>query len=200
MPLSTQKERRAAEATRRDPAAAAGFTLIEMMAVLLIICILVSLAIGAYWKARDTAWREKARDTARQLAIAWNMRLVDDTKFPDSIPDSGNNSVSGAPSVNPADGLEPTFATTGANMALVCVASNNTQSRVYFEQNATQRSLTLSGGLKDHWDHYFYVTLDKDYDGTIKSPVDGSTIHANVIVWSMGKRPDKKEEWVVAFQ
>lgn len=200
------------EGCPRRPAASsrAAFTLVEMLAVLLIISVLASVALGAYWKARDTAWREKTRDTARQLAIAWNMRLVDDAKFPDAksfdltasvVTDSGTVPASATDSPGDPNALA-TFATTPLNMALVCVASNNTQSRIYFEQNAAQRASILNGGgLKDHWNNFFYVRLDKHYDGKIPNPTNSTTsIRANVIVWSTGKRPDHMNEWILAFQ
>jgi len=190
------------------------FTLAEVLVALVVIGILATLGVGSYWKARDTAWREKTRDTAHQLAIAWNMRLVDDGQFPapsmfdntivPKIPlaNSGNvqQQLSGPYSWsdgNGNSGKAQIFASTVPNMAQVCVSSNNVQRRIYFEQSAAART----NGLLDHWGNYFYVALDTSYIGTIASPTNTATvIHANVLVWSTGKTPSNPSSWIVAGQ
>ena len=62
-----------------------GFTLIEMIAVLLILALVAAAVTGGLAKARDRAWRLRARDTCRQLCEAWNMYLIDEHKFPDEL-------------------------------------------------------------------------------------------------------------------
>jgi prepilin-type N-terminal cleavage/methylation domain-containing protein len=171
----------------------AGFTLIELLTVIVIIGIIFSSITIAYQHARTAAWKEKARDTARQLATAWNLRLQDDREWPatsanyqtvfDSA-DLANNDL--------------TFQTTPANMSLLG-STNNPQSKIYFDQNADQRA----NGLRDHWGNLFSVRLDLDYDGQVLNPTNGASdtavIKANVVVWSTGPKPGVKEQWVVAW-
>jgi len=169
------------------------FTLAELLVSLTVIGILATLGVGSFWKARDTAWREKTRDTARQLAVAWNMRLVDDGQFPVFTVDTSVTPPTAPSTIQNA----MVFATTPINMAQVCVSSNNVQKRIYFEQNAAARVY----GLQDHWGNYFYVALDTSYTGTIASPTNtSSVIHANVVVWSTGKTPSNPNSWIVAAQ
>lgn len=59
-----------------------GFTLIEMVAVILIIGLLVGVVSSGLNSARENAWRTRARDTARQLVDAWNLYLLDNREFP----------------------------------------------------------------------------------------------------------------------
>jgi type II secretory pathway pseudopilin PulG len=150
----------------------------ELLVVILIIGILASIGVGLYIQARNTAWKERARDTARQIAIAWNVRLLDDHKFPDAI-------VLLYPS-------QP-FQTTAANMAIL---NSNAYSRIYLEQSAEQRI----NGMRDKWGNFFYVQLDTTYSGAIKDPRDASaTINANVVVWSKGPHPsDPADSYCVA--
>ena len=173
-----------------------GFTLIEMLIVILIIAILMSVGFGTFSQARNTAWKEKARDTARQIAHAWTSRLMEDHAFP-SVSSGFDGTLTGGQA-------EPTFQTTVANM---CVLTNNADAHNYLEQNATQRT----SGMTDHWGNYFYVRLDGDYDGIVLSPIDNtSQIHASVLVWSLGPNQAawattattslKQKHWVMIWQ
>jgi prepilin-type N-terminal cleavage/methylation domain-containing protein len=157
-----------------------GFTLVELLGVILIISILAAAMIGLYQQARNAAWKEKARDSAHQIAIAWNIRLMDDHKFPDTI-------VS----------IPQPFQTTAANMAIL---NSNIYNRIYLEQSAEQRINDNNHGMKDKWGNFFYVQLDTTYGGAIKDPRDSSaTINANVVVWSTGPHPsDKANSYCVA--
>ena len=147
-----------------------------MLVVIVIIAILVGIGLGIYQQARNTAWKEKARDTARQIATAWNVYLMDNHAFPAALVGSQ-------------------FPTTAANMSLLY---SNTANHIYLEQSADQRKK----GMKDKWGNYFQVQFqDATYSGTVPSPIDGSTINANVIVWSLGPHPsDKSSSYCVAWQ
>ena len=59
-----------------------GFTLVEMIAVLLILAILSAALTAGLGTARNKAWRAKARETCRNVCEAWNLYLVDMHKFP----------------------------------------------------------------------------------------------------------------------
>lgn len=169
-----------------------GFTLMELLVVIVIIGVIFSSITIAYQHARTAAWKEKARDTARQLATAWNLRLQDDREWPavtafvrDPIYDAGTMT-------------EITIQSTPDNMSLLC-STNNPQAKVYFDQNAEQRVQ----GLRDHWGNVFHVRLDLNYDGQVRNPTNGASdtavIQANVVVWSTGPKPQLKDQWVVVW-
>ena len=156
--------------SRPHPRPRAGFTLIEMLTVLLIIALLASIAFGAFQAARTTAWKQKARDAGRQLAIAWNLKMQDDGKFPSMA--AFDTSAVGS------DGSEITFDATGYNLT-----NSLNGARTYFEATTDQQH----NGLRDHWGQLFHVRLDADYDGQVKDPANSAQyIHANVVVWSDG--------------
>jgi len=147
-----------------------------MLGVILIIGILAAALIGLYQQSRNAAWKERARDSARQIAIAWNLKLMDDHAFPSSV---SFKDINGA--VLPLNTTEITFPSSSTNMAVL----NST--KIYLEQSAEQRS--INSGMKDKWGNYFNVRLDLNYDGMVKDPRDpsGATlINANVVVWSQG--------------
>ena len=148
----------------------AGFTLVELLTVILIISVLAAACIGIYQQARNAAWKEKARDTARQIATAWNVRLMDDHAFPAAI-------IATQP-----------FYTTAANMAIL---NDYAANRIYLEQNADQRIIDTppTHGMKDRWGNFYKVQLDVTYKGTVPNPLGGPDINANVVVWSLGPTP-----------
>ena len=148
-----------------------------MLIVIVIISLLTAALIGVFQQVRNSAWKQKARDSARQIAVAWNIKLLDDHTFPPA------NSVYQPTAVTPL-----TFQTSVSNMVLL----NST--KIYLEQNALQRSTNPSdsktAGMRDHWGNLFYVQLDTSYSGIVNDPIDPSkTISANVIVWSTGPNP-----------
>ena len=163
-------------AFRIQPSQHDGFTLMELLVVVLIIGILASASIGIYQHSRTAAWKQRARDSARQIAVAWNIKLLDDHAFPPSISFSDINGTA-----LPLITTDITFPTTTTNMAIL----NST--KLYLEQNANQRS--INSGMIDKWGHFFNVRLDLNYDGLVQDPRDPSgatTINANVVVWSLG--------------
>jgi prepilin-type N-terminal cleavage/methylation domain-containing protein len=175
-------------APRRPRRARSGFTLLELLVVILMICVLMGAAAGAFLLARNIAWKHKARDTARQIVIAWNLRLMD-IGFPPVAqfdPDPRWN--------NDADSI--TFESTVTNM-LFLVTTN----RTFLEQSMDERA----NGMRDRWGHYFHVRLDlhsdESHDGTMLNPVDDRPVRANVLVWSEGPHPeDRVKSWIVLYQ
>ena len=157
---------------RRQSTGRSGFTLIEMLVVILIICILVASTVGIYQQARNSAWKQRARDTARQIATAWNIYLIDNHAYPATTSFQGYGAV-----------YSGTFQTIATNMSVL------NSSKIYLEQSADQRINDGNHGMMDKWGNFFYVRLDQTYTGTLQSPVDGSTINANVVVWSQGPNP-----------
>ena len=160
-----------------------GFTLFELLVVILIIAVLAFIGLGIYQQARNAAWKMKARDSARQIATTWNSRLIEDRKFPDgSAFCTTDHDACGLP--NALDSI--TFETCTNNMTVLNM----------LEQSADQRL----AGMKDKWDRFFRVRLDTNYDGTLSSPIDSKPIRANVLVWSLGPRPtDPSNSWIMVW-
>lgn len=175
---------RARVSARIMPARCAGmgFTLIEMLAVILIIAILATIGLGLYQQARNAAWKQKARDSARQIATAWNLRLIEDHAFP------ATTAFVADPVYNTDAPQSITFETGTNNMMVL----NST--KIYLEQNADQRKY----GMKDKWGQSFHVRLDMNFDGVVTSPLDNTPIHANVVVWSLGPYPGSTNSLVWA--
>jgi prepilin-type N-terminal cleavage/methylation domain-containing protein len=159
-----------------------GFTLIELLVVITIISILVVASIGIYNQAQIAAWKQKSRDTARQLAVAWNARLMEEHTFP----------VAALTATSVAKYTDPnslTFETTTNNMVPLTSSGS-------LDQNAEQRQK----GMRDKWGRTFLVRLDTDYDGIVTHPVDLTSVHANVIAWSLGPNPSNpSNSWVVVW-
>ena len=152
------------------------FTLIEMLAVITIICLLIGVAVNAMMAARKTAWKQTARATAKQLARAWNTRLENDSRFPDTGPGNSTGWDASASSYGSGDWK---FDTTASNMVVLNLS-------IHFDQNTDNQA----NGLRDHWGHYYHIILDRNYDGKIANPVaGGGDIHANVVVYSDGPGP-----------
>jgi prepilin-type N-terminal cleavage/methylation domain-containing protein len=66
------------------PALRAGFTLVEMLVVIVIIAILIGMLGGAYIQARNHAKRGRAETQLRELVKAWNQYYMTYTNFPSS--------------------------------------------------------------------------------------------------------------------
>lgn len=169
-----------------------GFTLIEMIAVLLIIAILAAATTAGLASARDKAWRTQARETCRELCEAWQMYLLDERSFPDELKDEG-------------------LAAVPDNLKYLVVSETDVKGgKCYLELNAKEFHgswnkedaawSSVSGeGLKDHWGRNYMFTLDTDYDGKVTEPVENTTIVAPVIAWSTGKRPEAKQKWIISW-
>jgi prepilin-type N-terminal cleavage/methylation domain-containing protein len=178
MQMLSQPGRKQADARARQ-----AFTLMEMMVVIVIIGILAAVLLSTFQAARNAAWKQKARDGARQIATAWNTYCIDQRGFPAST------AFTLDPTYN-TDAAAVTFETSVTNMAVL-------NARVtYLEQNKDQRL----NGMKDKWGRYYHVRLDANYDGTVKSPIDNSIIRANVMVWSLGPHPnDTAKSWIMVW-
>lgn len=171
-----------------------GFTLIEMVAVLLILALLAAAVTGGLAKARDKAWRTQARETCRQLTQAWNAYLVDERKFPSEL---GNAKEVKAEYEN-----------------IKYLAGGSGAKRVYLELTDKEKEdKDKGGGLYDHWRQPLLFSLDMDYDGIVENPhpeafVDkgGSTrkfekVRAASIAWSEGdpRRAGRRDNPIVVW-
>ncbi len=64
-----------------------GFTLIELLVVVLIIAILAAIAIPAYLKQREEAWTSQVTSAVKNMAIAEESYLIDNSSYTDSLAD-----------------------------------------------------------------------------------------------------------------
>ena len=148
-----------------------GFTLIEMIAVLLILAILAAALTAGLANARNKAWRTQVRENCRSLCTAWNAYLLDCRKFPKDIPGGGKK-------------LEAKF----DNIKWIVDAEENRFSRIYLEISEEEKK----NGLIDHWGQKLHFSLDTDYDGQVENPYPGAldpavkNAKATSIAWSDG--------------
>ena len=147
-----------------------GFTLIEMVAVLLILAILAAALTAGLASARNKAWRTQARETCRELCTAWNAYLLDVRKFPKDL---GN-----------ANDLEAKY----EKLKFIVDPDENRFQRIYMEISEKERDT----GLLDHWGRLIRFSLDTDYDGEVDNPYPNafeppiSKAKATSIAWSDG--------------
>ncbi len=184
---------------------AAGFTLVEILAVIMIMAVLMAVVTGGLRQARLSAWRVKARDSARQLVAGWNLHLTDRRCFP--------------PRGDFSSAAHGGFAATPANLALL-----NKDGIVYLELSEVERDehnqWSQRSGLRDRWNHHIHFNLNFEFDKKMPNPApysryirrDGSTsakdpidfIQANAIAWSLGSIAEKdsddwKRGWIVQW-
>ncbi len=162
-----------------------GFTLIEMVAVLLILALLAAAVTGGLSKARARAWRTQTRETCRQLCQAWNTYLLDERKFPDDL---------GAAKEVKAEYEKIKYLAGGVEAA-----------RIYLELTDLEKET----GLCDHWRQLLLFSLDMDYDGLVDNPHpevfgDGrqaEKVRAASIAWSEGdpRKAKRKDNPIVAW-
>lgn len=162
-----------------------GFTLVEMIAVLLILAILSAALTAGLSTARAKAWRAKARETCRNVSEAWNMYLIDMHKFPF---DTGGGQK-----------LTATY----VNMERLVNPDKNRLKRTYLEMDDKEKD----EGFNDHWGQPIRFSLDTDYDGQVVNPYPNirdpaiEKIKATSIAWSDGdpKRANRDDNPIVVW-
>lgn len=99
---------RSPPAARRD-----GFTLAEMLVVIVIIAILISMLGGAYIQARNHAKRARAETQLHELVKAWNLYYMTYTNWPSVVGGAGGGTFQ----MQQDTTMQPLFATdtTGSN-------------------------------------------------------------------------------------
>lgn len=153
-----------------------GFTLIEMIAVLLILAILAAALTAGLGNARNKAWRTQARETCRELCTAWNAYLLDCRKFP----------------VKNAKALDAKY----ENLKWISNPDENRFNRIYLELSEKERN----DGLIDHWGRKIQFSLDTDYDGQVDNPYPNAfdpavdKAKATSIAWSKGDPKREKRD------
>ena len=118
----------------------AGFTLIEMIVVILIIGILIGVGAFTFGKAKDNARSAITRDTAKQIVDSWTLYQQTKYEWPASIPSTAETV--------PLD-------------SEACYLPTNSVSN--FELKLEEKT----SGLKDSWGSLYSIWLDTDYDGQI---------------------------------
>jgi prepilin-type N-terminal cleavage/methylation domain-containing protein len=141
-----------------------GFTLIEMLLVIVIIAVLAALLLPAVNKAIQASERQKAQTTAYQLATAFRNYQTEYGTWPDS---SSNGLGVSATMVTALTKLDSTL---------------NPRGIVFLEVD--QKSVK-TGSYCDPWGGVFQVQFDQTYKGSVTAP-DGKTVPAGVVVWSYG--------------
>lgn len=174
----------------------AGFTLVELLAVLAIIAVLMGIVSSAVAGAKRNARCTRTRETARQLVTAWSAYLVDARAFPDvsKFHDAEDGEFFKASAYNIGALLNTTYNSKGVAYA---------DSKIYFETSETEceRSGTAPNfkfagtGVLDDWKEPLIFTLDFDLDGLVENPVkQGEMVRSRALVYSRAGMPAGKEK------
>jgi len=141
---------------RRAP----GFTLVEMMAVILIMALLIGVGVSMLGKAKDNARATITRDTAKQIAESWGLYLNQNAGWPAVIPATAET--------------EP-------------VHSMQTNLVAGFELKEEEKVSGLRDSWGSLYSLWFDIG-DTGYDGQIEHPYESGTfIKAPIVVISPGK-------------
>ena len=173
----------------------AGFTLVELMIVIVIIGILLSIAIPASKGILDKANRTAAANDAMQLRNSIGTYFTEYRKYPVENPGSGQDAY-----VRSNEDLMDILLAAEGNKL-------NPRGIPFFSGKAAKPlgggkwikgvTLNANGGgiLWDAWGEPFHVMMDTDYNNRIKGPSFGDSgsqlIPQSVIVWSPGKDLDE---------
>jgi prepilin-type N-terminal cleavage/methylation domain-containing protein len=132
-----------------------GFTLVELLVVMLILGLLAAIAIPSFFNQRDKARDADAKALTRTAQTAMETYATDN-----------NGSYVGADAADLV-AIEPTLSQAGARLTVPAVAANTYTVQVQSEVGATQlfRIERIAGGT---------VTLTCDVDGTAGCPADGT--------------------------
>ncbi len=162
-----------------------GFTLVEMISVLLIMALLAAALTAGLTSARNKAWRAKARESCRNISTAWNLYLIDMHKFPF---DKGGGQK---------------LAASYDNLERLADPEKNRLKRTYLEMDEKERD----EGINDHWGQPIRFSLDTDYDGQVDNPYPNirepavEKVTAHSIAWSAGdpKRAKRDDNPIVVW-
>ena len=165
--------------------AKSGFTLVEMISVLLIMAVLAAALTAGLATARNKAWRAKARETCRNICTAWNLYLGDMRKFP--YGKSGGQKLEA----------------NNENLECLVNPTKNRLARTYLEMDDKEKD----EGFNDHWGQPLKFSLDTDYDGQVDNPYPDirdpsiEKVNASSIAWSDGdpKRKNRDDNPIVVW-
>lgn len=168
-------------AKRRGENASSGFTMVEMVAVVLILSLLIAASSTAISGARRTAYRTHSRETARQLANAWTAYVTDQGYFPDKNKfHDKEGSVFAASPYNIGTLLNTQYLSDGT--------TKDPSSITYYQASEkeidTSTSNVTGTGILDRWKNVIYFTLDFDLVGQIDSPLGDGKVNASALAFS----------------
>jgi len=136
------------------------FTLLELLVTMAIIAVIAGMLLTALTKARQSAWRARARDSVYQLVVAWKSYLNDYRQFPDiAITEMNTNAVS------------------------ILGTTNTVYNDRFLYMEFTKKE--WADGFRDKWDELYQVRLDTDYDGKVTTP--HGDVGKSIVVWSKGQ-------------
>jgi len=185
---------------KHQPTAPRGFTMIEMLVVIVIIAILMAMVIMGYGTLTEQARRAKANNTASQLVQAWNLYLLQNRMFPDNLNTILNTKTIGG----------ETWYVTDKKFVDALWAKEGNPKKLWLAFDVSQDEVDKAkarwnqDGFCDPWGKYYLFALDSIYiggnmTGMVPHP-DGRTtgegenikkgVTGAVIVWSFG--PDKE--------
>ncbi len=176
-----------------------GFTMVELLVVVLIMGILMSIALGTFNGIRAQGWRTRARNTALQVSQAWSAYLMDQRELP------ARDDLAWDPTIKAHE-------TTEANLSLIAPRSG----RAYLEVSTKEWDAGLAayptgGGLIDPWKRRYRMRLDNEpgdtnleraYDGVVRHPCEAETnlyVRTCAVVWSLGNTPGNQKRWIVQW-
>ena len=177
----------------------AGFTLVEIVTVVMIIAILMAATTTAISGARRSAMRTHSLDTVRQLAAAWTAYATNEGSFPatSKFQNSVGTDTYAASPYNIGGLLNTQYKKNRDGTYNYNKPRSN--STTYFDMTKEECTQEKSGewpqlgtesgrrGVCDRWGHVVYFTLDFDLDGRVDNPVTGNQVAASALAYSTEK-------------
>jgi prepilin-type N-terminal cleavage/methylation domain-containing protein len=182
-----------------------GFTLIEMIVVMLIIATLTALFMGAASSVFDRARRTQAKNDVIQIATAVNAFYTEYGRYPVTVTDPTKDAFFGTGSTPAGSNAY------GTNVVLLNVLRNitsdpnavalNPRQIVFLSPGGAKNTVPPRGGIAtadncyyDPWGSQYAIVIDTNYDNTITNPYsdsDGSAgttpLRVGAVAYSYGK-------------
>jgi len=168
-----------------------GFTLIEMLVVIMIIAVVIGLALPVYQGAQNQARRAQARNDLVQIVAAVNAYYAEYGRYP----------------LTPATPADTTYGATPTNELLLnelrsVAALQNPRAIVFLAPPEVKDGNRPRGGIGsgpatagqyfDPWGKPYLIRIDTDYDNQVSNPYSQNAggapfLRSGVIAWSFGK-------------
>ena len=188
---------------QHQSASARGFTLVEMLGVLLIIGILMTAVAAGYTRLAENAKKSKAHSAAKDLVEAWSMYLQENLAFPKpsdmaAFKSSKHNGwyETNIDFVNWKNSHRGKF---GIPLAYDISQDEIGKTKARW---AKKHSSPEKIGLCDPWGNHYLFAMDSIYEGAgitgqITHPDGKTKLNGAVIVWTPGRdgEPGNKGEW-----